>query len=171
MLPNFQLGTTELEKVFTEVKIADFFGAMDRLNCDSHLVSELCTREFGAVIWLNPIFKITALGCRLMEINGYTPEIIFCLHLQENIFTNEPTFLPGCCCYLRLKGERIALGLDQELLLQHTSKIVREQRIESSQLAGWSQKIFLEYCSGWLQRNPKFSLSLSDLVNYTTQGR
>lgn len=76
-------------------------------------------------------------------------------------FENKPyTTLPECHCYLRYKGERFDFTDTSGTLELITPKLVREQRIDPSQVSDWKIVIHKDYLQRWLNRNPAIGMTL-----------
>lgn len=78
-----------------------------------------------------------------------------------SFFENKPyTSLPECHCYLRYKGERFDFTDTSGALELIAPKLVREQRIDPSQVSDWKIVIHKDYLQRWLNRNPAIGMTL-----------
>lgn len=79
----------------------------------------------------------------------------------SSFFDNKPyASLPECHCYLRFKGERFDFTDTSGSLERIASKLVREQRIDPSQVSDWKIVIHQDYLQRWLNRNPAIGMTL-----------
>lgn len=71
--------------------------------------------------------------------------------------------LPECHCYLRVKGERFDFTDTSDTMYLIEQKLVREQRIDPSQVSDWKIVIHQDYLQRWLNRNPVFGMTLEEI--------
>lgn len=71
--------------------------------------------------------------------------------------------IPEAHCFLRINGERFDFTSPGNPVADFGHTIVREQRIDPSQVADWKPMIHKHYIDGWLRRNPQISYSAEEL--------
>lgn len=71
--------------------------------------------------------------------------------------------IPECHCYLRVKGERFDFTDTSDTMERIAPKLVREQRIDPSQVSDWKIVIHKDYLQRWLNRNPAFGMTLEEI--------
>ena len=71
--------------------------------------------------------------------------------------------IPECHCYLRVKGERFDFTDTSNAMELIAPKLVREQRIDPSQVSDWKIVIHKDYLQRWLNRNPAFGMTLEEI--------
>lgn len=71
--------------------------------------------------------------------------------------------IPECHCYLRVKGERFDFTDSSNAMELIAPKLVREQRIDPSQVSDWKIVIHKDYLQRWLNRNPGFGKTLEEI--------
>ncbi|MNY00032.1 hypothetical protein D3C86_1325110 [compost metagenome] len=71
--------------------------------------------------------------------------------------------IPECHCYLRVKGERFDFTDTSDTMELISPKLVREQRIDPSQVSDWKIVIHKDYLQRWLNRNPAFEMTLEEI--------
>lgn len=80
-----------------------------------------------------------------------------------DFFRDKPySSLPECHCYLRIGGERFDFTTPGNAMESIAPKIVREQRMDPHQAAGWKVAIHRNYIEGWLKRNPQLGMTLEN---------
>lgn len=71
--------------------------------------------------------------------------------------------IPECHCYLRVKGERFDFTDTSGTMELIAPKLVREQRIDPSQVSDWKIVIHKDYLQRWLNRNPAVGMTLEEI--------
>lgn len=79
-------------------------------------------------------------------------------------FENKPyASLPECHCYLRYNNQRFDFTDTSDALERIAPKLVREQRIDPSQVSDWKIVIHKDYLQRWLNRNPVIGMTLDEV--------
>ena len=172
---NFELTSNEqYSAAFREAGITSF---MDACNFTAQLpYGRNADREdFGLVLseGKGTCSSKHALLASLALENGH-PEVeliagIFLMneetHSKLKDFFSDKSYpnIPECHCYLRFQGERFDYTDASNGLERIAPRIVREQRIDPSQVADWKIMIHKHYLQGWLTRNPGFQMTLDEM--------
>ncbi len=175
MIPNFKLNAERpFSKKLIDLGILDFNSACEYVK-NIPIGRNTSFNNFTLIIDENKGTCSTkhALLNELAEENNQNDiELMFGIYLISpethplltNLFKDKGlTNLPESHCFFRHKGKRYDFTSQNNFLNLIETKIVREQRIDPTQVGEWKEKIHQDYLMRWVKRNSELKISLDEI--------